>query len=346
MVSCALKRRTVAFGILVAACLGGVGCAHTRYPVAAPADSPRELAKFILPEYMIEPPDILQIDALYLVPLPPYRVKSLDALLIRVPKALPDEPIAGIYAVDPDGTVNLGLSYGSVRVAGLTLPEAKTSIEKHLGTVGLKEPKAEVAVAESRGLQQIRGPHLVRTDGTVSLGIYGSVQVTGLTLSEAKQVIEAHLSKYLQAPEVSVDVAAYNSKVYYVVYDGGGSGQQVYRLPITGNDTVLDAVSQLNGLSPVSDTNRIWVARPACGNNQPDQVLPVDWRAVAARGRAETNYQLLPGDRIYVQAYPLVAVDTRLGRLLAPVERVFGFMLLGQSTVRAFGPAAAGAGIP
>ncbi|MFL5341986.1 MAG: polysaccharide biosynthesis/export family protein, partial [Gemmataceae bacterium] len=299
------RRPNGLFGILLVVSLGGLGCAHTHSPPPVPPDSPRELAKSLLPEYMIEPPDILQIDALYVVPLPPYRVKSLDALLVRVPKALLDEPIAGVYPVDPEGTINLGLSYGAVHVAGLTLTEAKAAVEKQLAAVGLVAPRAEVALAESRGLQQIRGPHLVRSDGTVGLGTYGSVVVAGLTLREARLAIETHLSQYLQAPEVSVDVAAYNSKVYYVVYDGGGSGQQVYRLPVTGNDTVLDAVSQLNGLSQVSDTNRIWVARPTNGD-QPDQILPVDWCGVTARGRAETNYQLLPGDRIYVMAYPMV----------------------------------------
>ena len=45
----------------------------------------------------------------------------------------------------------------------------------------------------------------MRTDGTVSLGTYGSVQVVGLTLAQAKKAIETHLSAFLQAPEVSVD---------------------------------------------------------------------------------------------------------------------------------------------
>ena len=125
-----LKRRAIVFGILWTTCVSSLGCVHTGVPAAGPVDGPpRELAKFVLPEYMIEPPDILQIDALYLVPLPPYKVKPLDSLLVRVPKATADEPIAGIYPVDPDGTINLGLSYGTVRVAGLGLAEAKALVE-------------------------------------------------------------------------------------------------------------------------------------------------------------------------------------------------------------------------
>ncbi len=307
---------------------------HRSEIVIAPPDVPRELSKLTLPEYIVEPPDILQIDALQVVPLSPYHIKPLDALGIRVPKALVDEPIANVYSVDPDGTVNLGLTYGKVKVIGMTLDEARKAIEKQLSTI-LKEPRTEVNLVESRAMQQIRGPHLVRPDGTVSLGIYGSVQVTGMTLTEVKHAIEAHLSAFLQSPEVSVDVAAYNSKVFYVVYDQGGSGQQVYRLPITGNETVLDAVSQLNGLSPVSDLRQIWVARPTdpC-QSMGDTILPVDWVGLTANGRPETNYQLMPGDRLFVKADRLVTIDTRLGRLFAPIERTLGITLLGTSTAK------------
>jgi len=321
-------------GIIIGVWLGGFGCCHEQIARTGPAsDGPREGCKVILPEYVVEPPDILLIDVLYAIPLPPYHIKSLDSLLVRVPKAIEGEPIAAIYPVDPEGTINLGLSYGAVRVVGMTLPEAKAAIEKQLLGVGLKDPRAEVAVAETRGLQQIRGQHLVRPDGTISLGSYGSVEVTGLTLSAVKLSLEAHLSQFLQNPEVSVDVAAYNSKVFYVVYDGGGAGQQIYRLPITGNETVLDAVSQLNGLSAVADMKKIWLARSCCGKQQ-EQILPIDWCGITAHGRSDTNYQLMPGDRIFVQSDRFVRADTRVARILAPFEKILGFTLLEASTVQ------------
>ena len=43
-----------------------------------------------------------------------------------------------------------------------------------------------------------------------------------------------------------------NSKVYYIITDGAGSGEQVFRFPVTGSETVLDAISQIGGLPPVS----------------------------------------------------------------------------------------------
>ncbi len=184
--------------------------------------------------------------------------------------------------------------------------------------------------------QQIRGEHLVRQDGTVGLGIYGSVRVSGMTLPEAKAAIEAHLSSKLQNPEVSLDVLAYNSKVYYIIFDGGGNGQQISRQAITGNETVLDALSLVNGLTPVSSTHHIWIARPGPVGCDKDQILPVDWKcAVTQRGRTATNYQLLPGDRVYVQAQSLVWIDTALAKFISPMERIFGITLLGRGAVGA-----------
>jgi polysaccharide export outer membrane protein len=284
------------------------------------------------PPYTVEPPDILLIDAVRTVPLPPYRLEPLDALLIEATNVLPDEPIKGLYGVEPEGTVNLGTSYGAIRVSGLTLEEARKSIEDELKRT-FKNVQVHVVLAQSRALQQIRGEHLIRPDGTIGLGTYGSVYVSGMTLDEVKAAVEAQLSKYLLRPEVSVDVYAYNSKAYYIVTDGGGYGEQVYRLPSTGNETVLDAISQINGLPIVASKKRIWLARPAPSGAGCDQVLPVDWSAVVRGGATTTNYQVLPGDRIYVEAEPIITLDTQLARIFSPIERVFGVTLLGSAVI-------------
>src|SRR5262249_9655685 len=157
--------------------------------------------------------------------------------------------------------VNLGFSYGSAQVANMTLDEARNAIEAHLRKTNLKNPQVRVAIGQIGGNQQIRGQQLVRPDGPVSLGEYCRRAESGLTLQEAKTVIETFLSAFLESPEVSVDVAAYNSKTYYVITDGGGYGEQVYRFPSTGKETVLDALSQIYGLPVVASKRRIWLVR-------------------------------------------------------------------------------------
>jgi len=303
------------------------------FPPAVPVHptAPRELTKIILPPYRIEPPDILQIDTVRVVPKSPYHLKALDSLAIQVGNALPDAPISGMFVIEPGGTINLGSQYGIVRVIDMTVEQAKQAVESQLKQT-LKDPTVNLALGEIAGKQQIAGQHMVAQDGTVTLGSYGSVLVVGQTLAEAKASLEQHLAGVLQDPEISVTVFAYNSKNYYVITQGAGLGDGVVRFPVTGNETVLDAISQINGFTSVSST-KIWIARPGRTPDGHDQIMPVDWIAISQRGDTDTNYQLLPGDRVYVAEDKLVSTDNFLAKVISPIERVFGITLLGSSTV-------------
>jgi polysaccharide biosynthesis/export protein len=183
----------------------------------------------------------------------------------------------------------------------------------------------------------IDGHHMVGPDGTIKLGIYGTVLVAGLTRDQAQERIRQFVSEVSgEKPEVfqvNVDVAAYNSKTYYVITDGAGYGEQVFEFPITGNDTVLSAVARIQGLPPVASKRHIWVARRS-PHGGPEQILPVDWVSLTQGGVTATNYQVLPGDRVYVMSQKIISLDNALAKFLQPIERVFGAILLGSSTVQ------------
>ena len=55
----------------------------------------------------------------------------------------------------------------------------------------------------------------------------------------------------------------------------------------------------MNGLSQVSST-QIWIARPAPGGTGYEQILPIDYEAISKGGSSATNYQILPGDRVFI----------------------------------------------
>jgi polysaccharide export outer membrane protein len=339
--------RTCGLLAITALAVAGTGCSTFGRPQRAttqqvmldancPTDPERipakELAKVTLPAYVIEPPDILLVDALRVVPKPPFRIQSFDTLQVIVEGTLLEQPINGLYVVEPGGMLDLGPSYGKVMVGGQSLEEAQDAVFRHLKRV-LREPQVSLTLAQAAGQQQIAGEHLVGPDGTINLGTYGSVYVTGLTLEQAKTAIEKHLAQFLDAPLVSVDVFSYNSKVYYVITEGAGYGDNVARFPVTGNETVLDAVSQINGLSRLSSKD-IWIARPAPSGVGCDQVLPVDIESIMKGGSTATNYQLLPGDRVFIAQDQWVAFDSVIGKITAPFERIFGFVLLGSSAIQ------------
>jgi polysaccharide biosynthesis/export protein len=301
---------------------------------------PTEKDKTTLPPYVIEPPDILLIEAIRLVPKPPYRIQATDVVAIQLEGGIPGisaggGPNADQYLVSPSGRVDLGPAYGAsgkIEITGLTEDEAARAIEEKLREV-VKDPRVSLQLLQSATMQPITDQHLVAPDGTVNLGNYGLVYVAGMTLDEATAAINEHLAQYLDNPQVSVTVFAYNSKVYYVVTEGAGLGDTVARFPITGNETVLDALTQVNGLSRVS-SKRMWIARPMPGQSGCDTILPVSWHEITAGGATASNYQILPGDRIFIAEDKLVAIDSLLARITAPMERVFGSTLLGAQAVQ------------
>lgn len=306
--------------------------AQTPPPVGEPV--PTEKEKSTLPTYTIEPPDILVIECLRLIPKPPYHIQPGDELALLLGSEAEEATLRSGrgYFVDPEGRIELGPHYGKAHVSGLTVEEA-TAVVLNLLKAELREPEVSVVVMQTTGMQPITGEHLVSPDGTVNLGTYGSVYVAGMTLDEARAAIEAKLAEKLDNPQISASVFAYNSKVYYVITQGGAQGDQVTRLPITGNETVLDAIAAIQGLSRLSSKN-IWIARPAPGGMTCDLVLPVNWSEITAGAATATNYQILPGDRIFVAENKLVAFDGMLQQTIAPFERIFGVTLLGTQAIQ------------
>jgi polysaccharide export outer membrane protein len=321
--------------------LASLGCRSFAYPGRkpdgpvphVPPETPRELAKVSLPDYLIEPPDILTIEAVRLLPKQPYQLQPLDIVTVITEGAIPEETnLAGDFVVQADGSIQLGFILGTVQAVGKTTEQLQAELLAKMAQE-VREPRVSVVLSQPVSQQQIAGEHLVAPDGKVNLGTYGRIRVVGMTMEEARHAIETHLSQYFESPQVALDVLGYNSKVFYVVTQGAGLGDRVVILPSRGNDTVLDAIGQVQGLESMSST-RMWVARPGTNECGGDQIMPIDWLAVTQRGDVSTNYQLMPGDRLYVSEDKLVALDTAFAKFFSPLERVFGVSLLGIQTAQ------------
>jgi polysaccharide export outer membrane protein len=254
------------------------------------------------------PPDASVPRELCKVTLPPYVIEPPDILLIQV--------------LIPPTTED---------IAGIRYEEGKPVELKDSQGRPIKNPFSRPV-----GPQPIDGQYLVSPDGTVMLGIYGSVQVAGLTRDQARERVREFIAQVTgkkgEGLQVFVDVIAFNSKSYYIITDGAGNGAQLFSFPIVGSETVLDALAKINGLPIVASRHHIWIARRS-PNGGPEQILPVDWDNTTMMGAASTNYQVLPGDRIYVHSQALISVDNFLAKAFSPIERIFGITLLGTTTV-------------
>ena len=227
--------------------------------------------------------------------MPDYVVEPPDLLLVEVLEALPGRPITGERLVRPDGKITLGF-YGEVYVAGLTIDEIKEKIVLHLrkhlpdAVLGLTEEEADPKT------QEIKYKEIAPRDSN----------------------------------RVFVDVSAYNSKYYYVQGDVGAPG----KLPITGNETVLDAINFAGGLIATASPNNIRLVRPAPPGACCEQKLPVNLAAIISAGDPTTNYQLMPGDRLVVYRDPIIRTTIFIDRIAAPFQTVLNSMLQYSFTAR------------
>jgi polysaccharide export outer membrane protein len=145
----------------------------------------------------------------------------------------------------------------------------------------------------------LSGDFPVTPDGKVNLGAFGQVTITGQSVADARNVIAAAVRPSHPSPTVIVEIVDYNSKAYYLVHDIDGA-DNVLRLPFTGNDDVLNALSQLDAKVDLSQRN-IWISRPSPPPGRPE-ILKIDLDVIAAGANPTVNYQMLPGDRLFVSS--------------------------------------------
>jgi polysaccharide export outer membrane protein len=194
------------------------------------------------------------------IPEPDYMVEPSDILRVQAREGLPGRPIAGERLVRPDGMITLGY-YGMVYAAGLTPDEIKakiiTQLHKHLSD-------------EQLGL--------VRRDADGTL----------------------HRIPPAESDRVSVVVSTSNSKSYFVQR----AGASPRRFPLTGDETVLDALNRAGFTAGSSPSPGIRLVRLSSSGFGRSYSLPIDYEAILRGGDPATNHRLLPGDRIIVARDP------------------------------------------
>ena len=91
------------------------GCCHYVYPgrdragpiPCVPDSVPRELSKTTLADYVIEPPDVLSIEAISLIPRSPYKLRPLDVVSVVVGGVSDEANVSGNYVVQGNGTIQV-----------------------------------------------------------------------------------------------------------------------------------------------------------------------------------------------------------------------------------------------
>jgi polysaccharide export outer membrane protein len=139
------------------------------------------------------------------------------------------------------------------------------------------------------------GDQQIQIDGSVDLGKFGRIRVSGMSVENVEQVIENQISFYGKPEPINVQLVESNAAEVYVLGEVGSPA--AYR--IDGHEHVLDAILLAGGLTSKASPCDIVLARPTSPEGC-RVVLPVCYRQITQLGDVTTNYQLQPGDRIVV----------------------------------------------
>jgi polysaccharide export outer membrane protein len=174
----------------------------------------------------------------------------------------------------------------------------------------------------------LQADQTVQQDGTIDLGDYGQFAVVNLTTQEIQQQVQQRIEarelqkqqnrialashpnrseRPLTQDDFGVSVRLVNNETGMVYVMGEVNAPGSY--PLVGSETVLDAIIASGGLSDRANDHKIILTRPNF-QGQPREILPVCFAQILQLGDVSTNYQLRPGDRIYVPSLSL-AEDVR-----------------------------------
>ena len=172
-------------------------------------------------------------------------------------------------------------------------------------------PGDTVLVEAARFDAPLRFPadQTVQPDGTIDLGRFGRPAVAGMSVEEVEELVARRVDIVLADDpnfdldevddpgllEINVRLIDPAGSVYYVL--GAVAAPGVY--PLAGRETVLDAILTAGGLADNAKRCDIILSRPSVPHDC-RTVLPVCYDNLVQTGDSATNYQVLPGDRIFV----------------------------------------------
>ena len=140
--------------------------------------------------------------------------------------------------------------------------------------------------------------------GRVSLPLVGEVELGGLTLSQAQDVLTKEFSKYVVQPKVSVAIKEYHS--YRVSVLGEVNKPDVYALK--GGRTLMDVLAMAGGLT-ANASHTITLVR--LGKKRTSMIIDLNRLVAYGTSKEGSQYNIIlkPGDVVYVPKAGSIFVD-------------------------------------
>lgn len=175
-------------------------------------------------------------------------------------------------------------------------------------------------------------PMRIGPNGTLDFPLVGQVQASGLTITQLRAELSTKLGRFINTPDVTVNLVESTSRPVSVVGEVVNPGVR----QMVGPQHLLDVISMAGGLKPDAGPNVLITRQPQWGKLQVGAVtedpvsgsyatkLPLD--SLLALKAPEDNILMEPGDTVSVPRAELVYV-------VGDVKKPGGFELTTHNTM-------------
>ncbi|MBB6143680.1 polysaccharide export outer membrane protein [Silvibacterium bohemicum] len=169
-------------------------------------------------------------------------------------------------------------------------------------------------------------------DGGLDLPLIGRVQATGLTLQQFKAVLTAKLSKYINSPQVAVNLTENQSRTVSVIGEVNSPGIH----PLPRPRTLIEVISLAGGVKPDAGSKVVLTRELRRGS------LPLPETHVDASGRYTTASLSLdnilsakhPAENILIEPGDIVSIPKgEIVYVVGNVHRPGGFPLTSHESI-------------
>ena len=157
----------------------------------------------------------------------------------------------------------------------------------------------------------------IRADGKIIMPWVGDVEVGGLAPTQIRDKITILLTPYIRDVSVQIIPLAINSKRIYIFTTGQFGELVASALPLQGDYTLVDLVSDIGGINEFTDDCHIRIVRADPRHPKP---LDINLRDIVTNGYSAANITLRPDDIVWFPPTLLGRISQTLSRVTLPVR--------------------------